>query len=197
MPFNVSQFRNTLAFDGARPNLFEVELGGRILPGVATQKLKFTCRSAQLPGSSIGTVVVPYFGREVKFAGNRTFPEWTITIINDEDFVVRNYMEEWMNKINGHGFNFRNSSFQSPSSYVDTAVVRQFGKAGSTSTGGAGDPGKSIKVYEFIDMFPTDVSPIDLDWGSNDAMEEFTVTFQYQYWISNTTDERSARSSIR
>lgn len=166
MAFNISEFTSNLAGDGARPNLFDVNIS------VFDQKLTFTCKAAQLPGSTIGTVPVFYFGREVKFAGNRTFPEWTITVINDEDFSVRNQIESWMNSINSHEGNLAETLWQS---YTFDADVNQYSKDGSV-----------IKTYTFKNMFPTDISPIDLDWSSNDTMEEFQVTFAYQYWTSDS-----------
>lgn len=175
MAFNVSQFRSQMQFDGARPNLFDVTMvfPGFALPGNAATKMRFMCKGAQLPGSTIGTVPVQYFGREVKFAGNRTFAEWSVTIINDEDFTIRNAFERWMNGINSHRFNTRNTNLDNPNSYTTDAQVNHYGKTGNT-----------IKKYKFIGMFPTDLAPIDLDWGNNDTMEEFTVTMSYQWWES-------------
>lgn len=188
MPFNILEFRNRLNRDGARPNLFEVSMAFPTVavPGsaAAQQEMTFMCRAAQLPGSSIGSVIVPYFGREVKFAGNRVFQDWTVTIINDEDFLLKNAFERWMGGINSHFGNRRNSALNTPSSYVTDASVTQYGKTGS-----------KIKSYQFVGMFPIDLSPIDLDWGSNDTIEEFSVTFQYQYWLSNTTDRTASNIS--
>lgn len=172
MAFNVSDFRSQMQFDGARPNLFEVQMDFPTIAALpqATTKMKFMCKSAQLPGSTVGVVDVPYFGRQVKFAGNRTFADWTVTVINDEDFIVRNAFERWMNGINSHASNLRVVG-RSPRDYTQTAWVRHFGKTGDT-----------IKQYKFIGMFPQDISAIDLDWGNNDVMEEFTVTLSYQWW---------------
>ena len=105
MSFNVSQFRSNIKFDGARPNLFEVSLSfpTAVINGTNSgQQALFLAKAAQLPGSTIGTVSLNYFGRELKFAGNRTFTDWTITIINDEDFGIRNSLENWMNLINSN-----------------------------------------------------------------------------------------------
>ena len=175
MAFNVSSFRNSMVFDGARPNLFEVLLTGipPIGGGVTSEDFTFKCKSAQIPGSTLGVVTVPYFGREVKFVGNRTFVDWTINVINDEDFIIRNAFERWMNGINSHSLNVRNPAAQTPVSYSVDGEVRQYGKAGDT-----------IKKYKFIGLFPTELAPIELDWGSNDAIEEFTVTLSYQWWES-------------
>jgi hypothetical protein len=175
MAFNVNQFRSQMTGDGARPNLFEVTLPfpAFSLPGTAQQKLTFMCRSAQLPGSTVGVVPVNYFGRELKFVGNRTFADWTINVINDEDFIVRNAFERWMNGINSHSLNVRTPAAQAPLGYTVDGEVRQYGKAGDV-----------LKKYKFIGLFPTDLAPIEVDWGSNDAIEEFTVTLSYQWWES-------------
>jgi hypothetical protein len=175
MAFNVNQFRSQMTGDGARPNLFEVSLPfpNFAAPGTAQQKTTFMCRSAQLPGSTLGIVPVNYFGRELKFVGNRTFVDWTINVINDEDFVIRNAFERWMNGINSHNLNVRNPAALAPSGYSVDGSVTQFGKKGDT-----------LKKYNFIGLFPTDLSPIDVDWSNNDAIEEFTVTLTYQWWES-------------
>ena len=175
MAFNVNQFRSQMTGDGARPNLFEVSMPFPSFsdPGSAQQKLTFMCKTAQLPGSTINTVPVQYFGRELKFAGNRTFTDWTITIINDEDFVIRNAFERWMAGLNNHSLNVRNPAALTPVGYSVDADVTQYGKNGST-----------LKQYKFIGMFPTDLTPIDVSWDANDQIEEFTVTLSYQWWES-------------
>lgn len=191
MPFDIGAFRSTLSLDGARPNLFEVSMsfpsvatsenaagngGGSNGLGVAEQ-MTFFCRAAQLPGSTVNQVPLNYFGRELKFAGNRIFTEWTVTIINDEDFKLRNAFERWMNGLNSHRGNLRNSAFTSPPSYTQDATVTQYAKTG-----------EAIKAYKFIGMFPMDISPIEVDWAANDTIEEYAVTFAYQWWESTTTD---------
>ena len=173
MAFSVNEFRSQMTGDGARPNLFEVSMPfpGFSSPANAQTKLTFMCKSAQLPGSTLGVVPVQYFGRELKFVGNRTFADWTITIINDEDFIVRNAFERWMNGINSHNFNIRSPLASAPLSYSVDGDVTQFGKKGDT-----------LKRCKFVGLFPTDITPIDVDWGSNDAIEEFSVTLTYQWW---------------
>jgi hypothetical protein len=179
MAFNVAEFRANMIGDGARPNLFSVSL---VFPTIATngtaagQQTTFMAKSAQLPGSTVGTVPVFYFGRELKFAGNRTFTDWTLQIINDENFLIRNALESWMNSINSHAGNVRDGAAGSPSSYTVDAIVTQYGKTGNV-----------LKEYKFVGLFPLDIAPIDLDWGSNDVIEEYSATFAFQYWESNTT----------
>jgi len=176
MAFNVNQFRTQLQGDGARPNLFEVRLnfpayaqGG----AVAAAKSSFMVKTAALPGSTVGMVTVPYFGREVKVAGNRTFADWSVTIINDEDFFIRSAMEAWVRGINENVTNLRSNRARTSQQYGVDATVIQYGK-----------DGRQLKSYKFVGMFPTDIAQIDLDWGSNDTIEEYTVNFAYQYWES-------------
>jgi hypothetical protein len=179
MAFNVAEFRANMVGDGARPNLFGVTLvfPALVAAGAAAgSKVSFMAKSAQLPGSSIGQVPVYYFGREIKLAGNRSFADWTLNIINDEDFVIRNALEVWSNAINSHSGNLRNGSAVSPSSYTVDAQVTQYGKGG-----------EELKTYKFVGLFPVDIAPIDLDWGSNDTIEEYSATFAYQWWEANTT----------
>ena len=179
MAFNVAEFRANMIGDGARPNLFQVTLNFPTIAanGVAAgQKATFMAKSAQLPGSTIGTVPVFYFGRELKFAGNRSFTDWTLQIINDEDFIIRRAIESWMNGINSHGGNVRNAGAASPLGYTVDAEVTQYGKTGDT-----------LKTYKFVGMYPLDLAPIDLDWSSNDTIEEYGVTFAYQWWETDTT----------
>jgi hypothetical protein len=182
--FNINTFRSQLVGDGARPNLFQIQVPLAGIPGVndpGNQKLTMMAKSAQLPGSTLGMVPLYYMGRELKFAGNRTFTDWTVTIINDEDFLVRNALEQWMNTINANVGNNRNAAALSSLSYQVDGTVTQYGK---TNT--------ALKMYNIIGLFPIDVSPIDLDWGSNDSIEEFTVTFAYQWWESTGTTDTSS-----
>lgn len=178
MSFNLNEFRANMLGDGARPNLFNVAL---TFPGfanspVAGQRLTFLCKTAQLPGTTIGTVTQHYFGRELKFAGNKSFPDLQLTVINDEDFVIRNAMERWIDGINSHGLNIRNPAALNQLLYTADVTVTQFSKIGP-----------ALKSYKFLGAFPTDVSPIDLDWGTVDTIEEFNITMTYQWWESDTT----------
>jgi hypothetical protein len=199
MAFQISDFTSRLTGDGARPNLFQVSIpnipSGQNGPNAnpasadASTTLSFLAKSAQLPGSTLGIVPMYYFGREIKFAGNRTFADWTITVVNDENFIVRNSIEAWMNFINSNATNVRgnqvvttNFNTSQALGYTSDAHVYQYPKIGGND-GLAG----AVKAYDFVGLFPVDMSPIDLDWGSNDSIEEFTVTFAYQYWTSTNT----------
>ena len=172
MPFNVNDIRAQLTGGGARPNLFEVVMPFPSVanPGAATTKMTFTCKGAQMPGSDIGMIELPYFGRTIKIAGNRTFAEWTTTVINDEDFSVYNAIQTWMNSINSHSENVRGAG-NSPIDYQSTADVVHYGKSG-----------EEIKRTTIVNMWPSSLAPIDLAWETNDTLEEFTCTWQYDYW---------------
>jgi hypothetical protein len=174
MAFRVQEFRSTLNYDGARPNLFQCELTFPTLVGGGSAQNQFTflARAAQLPGDTINVVPQYYFGRELKFAGNRTFQEWTVTVINDEDFKIRDAFERWMSGINSHVGNLRQPSFiKGDGGYQQDGFVTQYGKSENL-----------LKRYKFIGMFPVDITPIELDWGANDTIEEYAVTFAYQWW---------------
>ena len=194
MAFNLDAFRASLQYDGARPNLFEVimvpptALADSLSAG---QKMRFMARSAQLPGKTIGSVPVFYMGREIKVPGNAMFQEWTLTIMNDEDFMIRKVMERWHGAINAHQANVRQGGFLNFNGYSVNASVVQYSKLGTGGVSGAGrgggasiaqDGSSGIRKYNFVGMWPIDVSPIDLDWGANDQIEEFVVTFAYQWW---------------
>jgi hypothetical protein len=184
MAFNVNTFRSVMKGDGARPNLFQCVINPPpgIQTGLNSNELSFMARAAQLPGSTVNQVPVMYFGRELKFAGNRIFQDWTVTIINDENFSMRNAFERWMSGLNSHLQNTRTASALSPLDYTAEGQIYQYGKVGDTV----------LKAYRFVGMFPVDVSPIEVDWGANDTIEEFAVTFAYQWWEDLSVSGESA-----
>jgi len=170
MAFNVNEIRSQLTLGGARASLFQVTFNNPA-NGVADIKVPFLVRAAQIPESTLGVIEVPYFGRKVKLAGDRTFGDWSVTVINDEDFLIRNALEEWSNRINSLQTNLRAFGSAAPLLYKSTAEVTQFSKTGTP-----------IRSYKFNGIFPSTVSNIDLNWGDTDSIEEFQVTFQYDWW---------------
>ena len=175
----ISQFKSQLIGGGARPNLFEVEL--TTLPaGIAwpADNFRYMCKAAQLPASVIANIDIPFRGRIFKVAGDRTIEPWSITIINDEDFRIRKAMEEWVDLIAKLE---NNLGATDPSAYMVNAKVFQLGRGATPSSStNAGDRNSVLREYEFIDIFPTNVSSIDLSYDSSDTIEEFTVDFQVQ-----------------
>ena len=175
----ISQFKSQLIGGGARPNLFEVEL--TTLPaGIAwpADNFRYMCKAAQLPASVIDNIDIPFRGRIFKVAGDRTIEPWSITIINDEDFRIRKAMEEWVDLIAKLE---NNLGATDPSAYMVNAKVFQLGRGSTPSSkNNAGDRNAVLREYEFIDIFPTNVSSIDLSYDSSDTIEEFVVDFQVQ-----------------
>ena len=173
----ISQFKAALIGGGARPNLFEVELAA--LPaGIEwdADSFRYMCKAASMPSSNIAQIDVPFRGRIFKVAGDRTVDVWSITVIQDENFRLRNAFEQWVELIAKLE---NNLGATDPSAYMSNAKVFQLGRGSApNSTTNAGDTNAVLKEYEFIDIFPTTVSSIDLSYDSSDAIEEFTVDFQ-------------------
>ena len=177
---NISDFKSKLIGGGARPNLFEVEL--TTLPDGVTgwdaDSFQFLCKAAALPAQNIASIDVPFRGRIFKVAGDRTIDTWTVTVINDEDFVLRNAFENWTQQIADLTTNLGATD---PSAYMTNAKVFQLGRGSSkASTSSDGNENVVLKEYEFIDIFPTSVSAIDLSYDTGDTIEEYTVEFQVQ-----------------
>ena len=175
----ISQFKSQLIGGGARPNLFEVELT-TLRAGIAwpADNFRYMCKAAQLPASVIANIDIPFRGRIFKVAGDRTIAPWSITVINDEDFRIRKAMEEWVDLIAKLE---NNLGATDPSAYMVNAKVFQLGRGSTPSSQtNAGDRNAVLREYEFIDIFPTSVSSIDLSYDSSDTIEEFVVDFQVQ-----------------
>ena len=175
----ISNFKSAMIGGGARPNLFEVEL--TTLPGGIAwdaDNFRFMCKSANLPAQNIASIDVPFRGRTFKVAGDRTIDVWSITIINDEDFALRKSFEAWSELIAKLD---NNLGATDPSAYMVNARVFQLGRGSvPSSQSNSGDSNAVLAEYEFVDIFPTSVSQIDLSYDSSDTIEEFTVEFQVQ-----------------
>ena len=167
----ISDFKSKLTGGGARPNLFEVELAFPDAVAIANdvlQKSRFLVKAAALPASTISPVDVPFRGRILKVAGDRTFETWTVTVINDADFAIRSAFEKWMNAINKLD---DASGITDPEQYQKDAMVHQLDRDGSV-----------LRSYKFWDIYPTNISTIDLSYETTDTIEEFTVEMQVHWW---------------
>jgi len=167
----ITGFKSKLAGGGTRPNLFEVEIAfpnETQIDNDVKEKSRFLIKAAALPASNITPIDVNFRGRILKIAGDRTFDTWTVTVLNDVDFSIRSAFEKWMNLINKME---DNTGEQDPAVYQPDAYVHQLDRDGST-----------LRTYKFHDVFPTQVSQIDLSYETTDAIEEFTVEFQVQWW---------------
>jgi hypothetical protein len=178
MAFNVNDFISKgLEYGGARPSLFEV----RLYPPAAlnieqnsVQKFSFMCQAASLPPATMSQIEVPYFGRKIKVVGERTFDNWNLTIMNDEDFMVRALFEAWSNALNSMETNLRTAGLDSENYKADLDVI-QYAK-----------DGEIIRSYTIIGAFPTDISGIEVNWSSTGAVQTFTTVLAYDYWIPQT-----------
>ena len=170
MAFNIRDFKAALKDGGARSDLFEVLLNPP--NGSISQQLRFLCKAASLPAATNTTVSAKYFGRAVKFAGNREFADWKITIINDEDFLIRGVLEAWANRLNRNEANY-NDFGSSPRDYKVDAQVFQYGKDGVEAP---------LRQYKFVGVFPTSVDEIPLSWD-DEKIEEYSVTLSVDYWL--------------
>ena len=186
--FSVTKLKSSLLKGGARPSLFQVEL---LFPQVAgikqpTIKSKFLVKGATIPAATIGAYDVFFHGRAVKVAGDRTFDTWETTIINDEDYGIRIAIEQWMDLIAEHKLNIRNKFLDTKEGesaiYKQSLKVTQFSKSG-----------RDIHHYHFLGAFPTALSTIALDWGTQE-IEEYTCTWTYDRWMPGRAGEHSLQS---
>ena len=185
---NVSSFIQRVG-QGVKPNMFMVDVNFPGSLGKSADDLETTnimCKSAALPGSNLGVIEVPFRGRTVKIAGDRTFDTWTVTFFNDKYFKLRGFFEEWANKINTHEANTSELFVPNSSTgYTADLKVKQLEKDDTTT-------GSILRQYTLFYCFPTNVSQIDLAYDSNDQIEEFTVEWQYSYFKA----EGGARAGV-
>ena len=182
MAFNINDFRGKLIGGGARANLFQVIINSPVgaAVGLNTEQLSFMCKTASLPGSEVGSIQVPYFGRYINVAGDRSFQPWSVTVINDQPFDLRNAFERWQAAMASYDTKGNKKTAlgatANPSSYTVNGQVIQYGKDGLV-----------IKTIDIINMFPTSVGEIALSWDQATQIEEFPVTFAYDYFTSDST----------
>ena len=183
--------------EGVKPNMFVVDVSwptdlDNKPEGDNRELVNLLCKSTALPASNIGVIEVPFRGRTVKIAGDRTFDTWTATFFNDKDFKIRSYFEKWLEQINTHESN--NAPLFVPTNstagYMATVKVKQMRKDDRES-------GSILRQYDLLHAFPTNVSQIDLAYDSNDQIEEFSVEFQYSYWtVGDDSDTTAGDSGI-
>ena len=180
---SLSAFKSRLIGGGARPNLFEVELTtfpDAIAAAWDSDTFQFMCKSAALPASNIAQIDVPFRGRIFKVAGDRTVDTWTVTVINDENFGLRYAFEAWVEHMARLA---NNIGATLPAAYMSNATVYQLGRGKEMSSqDNSGNNNVVLAQYNFIDIFPTNVSQIDLSYDNGDQIEEFTVEFQVNSW---------------
>ena len=175
MAFSVTEFKSNLKQGGARPSLFKVVFDYPSVVPTPPTRANFLVKATTIPASTIGSYDVFYHGKAIHVAGDRSFDTWDTTIINDEDFGIRDTLEDWMAAISDHSLNTRdkevfNTSEGDVAKYKSTLKVRQFSK-----------DGEELRAYKFIGAWPSSLSTINLDWGTQE-IEEFTCTWMYDSW---------------
>jgi hypothetical protein len=199
MAFSIEEFKsNALPLGGARPNLFRVEMqfpdvvgggsfggagGGIITPDQgAGYKCMFLCMASTLPAGIISEMAVPYFGRTIKYKGDRTYRDWNVTVLNEEDFFVRDTFENWQNTMNFPESNVMAPEYQPGQLYKTNCTITQFAKA-DTPAAAATDLGQVVKQYTMVGTWPKVVGDIQMSWQMQNTIEQFDVTLCYDYWL--------------
>ncbi len=197
-------FKSKLAGGGARPNLFEASINS--FPTAISEAwdnsseaeggaFKFLCKSTALPASNLGSIEIPFRGRTLKVAGDRTFDDWTVTIINDEDFRLRTAFERWSNVMSQLD---DATGVTNPTSYMTDAFIQQLGRgpeAGAATNNGGNS--SILRSYKFFDVFPVTVGEIALSYDTTDALEEFDVTFRYQYFTVGSSGDSGSSTEVQ
>ena len=173
--FSIDTFTAKLKQGGALASLFEAELTTTkgTEDEAAVADFKFLCKATTLPGDTIDVATVTYMGRGINIPSNRAAVQWTTTVYNDEGMGIRNNIESWMEKLNSHKSNVRDSGMSQIQSYTGTLKVKTFEKAGTVIP----------KSYEFIDAWPSAIGDITVDWETNE-IQTYSVTWEYSYWKS-------------
>ena len=176
MAFTVSTFKSSIAKQsgGARPALYQIDINGKDSTTSFSNNENILCKAASIPPANIAPLAVNYAGRAYKWNGFRTYDNWTVTVINDENFGIRNKMMQWMRKMSGRLEGSRSTGFGDQLSgtgwYDGDATVKQLSTSGAV-----------LQTYKFDYLWPTEIAGIPVDWSS-DAIQEYTVTFAYDYW---------------
>ena len=178
---SIVDFKSRMTGGGARSNLFEVTIEYPDLLGLPTDSDgpkatgEFLIKAAEIPASNLGNIPVPFRGRVLPVAGDRTFDPWTVTVINDNNFKIRDAMEKWSNFINDLQ---TSQGSVNPEEYQTSAFVKQLSREGGINPGAI----DILREYRFEGIYPNVVSSIPLDYGATDQIEEFQVTFNYLFY---------------
>lgn len=173
-PRSIEEFKAVLQGGGVRPTMFQVEMtfpdAVVVDPTQAGNEGTYLIKAAQLPGSNVGVIDVPFRGRKLKVSGDRTFDDWTVNILNDTSFMLRKGMEKWSELIQNMNFVLGANELND---YFATAIVRQLDRDGN-----------QLRSYKFEGIWPSVVAPIELNMDNTDTVEDFDVTFCVQYWAA-------------
>ena len=173
---SITGFRAALTGSGTRPNLFQIVLRFPVLAasGYADGLVTLLSESSSIPADKIGEIEVPYMGRKTYYPGDRDFDPWTVTIMSDENWMIRDAFQRWLSALNSHVGNVRDMQAATPAGYTTDALVQQLSKLDLPP----------LAQYNMRGCFPTEVGAMELDWGTNNTIQKFQVTFRYQWWDS-------------
>lgn len=175
---NINNLKANLRYGGARPTLFQVQIHNPV-SAIADLKTPFMVQAASLPAWHVGTIPVSYMGRKLPLPGDREFSPWQVEVLNDEDFLVRNALEEWNNKLNLVEGNERDFTTSEAQEYTSTASITQFSKTG-----------KRLRTYEFINIWPATIGDIQMSWQAENQIETFPAIFMYDsYKVTGITGQ--------
>ena len=169
MVFDINSFKSALRYGGARTSLFRVQISNPANP-VADLQLPFLCHATSLPAVNIAKIAVSHAGRQIQVGGKQSFESWAVDIYNDEDFKIRNAMEQWANSINSFETNTRLFASSEAALYKSTATVSSFSQTG-----------EELRTYKIVGIFPTAVGAIELNWNGNEV-QTFNVQFSLDYF---------------
>ena len=181
---NIQAFTTALQGGGARANQFQVTMAGGGATGIQRRGFSLLCRGAQIPAMTIGEVAVPYRGRQIFLAGDRTYDAWTVTIMNDRSYGIRSQLESWMNNLQDIG-NSTSSAVSDSQSYYATATVKQLDRNDSI-----------IRTYTLEGCWPQTLDAIDLAFDTNDAVQEFGATFRFNFMTASSVGGTAAGGSL-
>ena len=172
MPFNIEDFKaRGLVLGGARPSLFEIQITAPFADPLFQEKHRFLIKASTIPPSVIDPIEVGYFGRKIRYVGDRVYPNWAVTVMNDEDYALRKAFERWHAGMNSVVPNLQNAP---GTDYKQDAIVTHFAKSGGPLPGGQ---------YKIVGLFPTNITQMPLDYDAVNQIQQFDVEFAYDYWI--------------
>jgi len=185
LAFSINDLRANLNFGGARPTLFTVQLTlpSGVNNAAAARKFTISCEATELPSDNVGVIGVPYFGRVIKYAGDRTFNPWSVTLVNDEDFLVRDSLESWSSLMNTRVSNLRDAPSSSAEFYKSSAEITQYGRTGDV-----------LRKYTVQGLWPREIEAIQLNWGEQDQIEKYRVTFEFDWFDVDGKTGRGGRT---
>jgi hypothetical protein len=173
---SLSEFKSQMS-DFARPNRFEVLINPPSLYKFNDNeffKTIWTAQTATIPQRTQGKITLKYHGMELVLPGDYAKEDLVVTFINDYEWETRSFFERWMEDNIQQVAQVNNRNYAYDLIADSSMTVNQLGRTN-----------ESLASYNFYDVFPTVVGPIELAMANADQLETYTVTFAYSYWVNN------------